>query len=135
MTSKKKEILTTALLLFFGVAWVGFGFWRKSQLEKFYKVTIAKTVGVSGGGKGNAGRLFLKYLIQVDGKQYKDSKAFLTSEVSWEDCEKHLTGKTFPAVYNPDYPSISFMLITPKDFARFRQAFPDSLKWVVKYVK
>ena len=42
-------------------------------------------------------------------------------------------GKSFPAMYLPKK-DILEVLITPKDFEKFKIPFPDSLNWVMPYV-
>jgi hypothetical protein len=43
--------------------------------------------------------------------------------------------RSFPAVYVPNNPSISSLLITPDDFKKFGYDFPDSLVWILPYLK
>ncbi|MEP6677036.1 MAG: hypothetical protein ABJA78_17875 [Ferruginibacter sp.] len=42
--------------------------------------------------------------------------------------------KFFPVMYEPES-GLSEMLILPLDFKRYNMKFPDSLNWVLKYVK
>lgn len=42
--------------------------------------------------------------------------------------------KYFPVMYDPHLCS-SQLLIEPSDFKRYNLPFPDSLKWVLKYLK
>jgi hypothetical protein len=42
--------------------------------------------------------------------------------------------KYFPVMYDPIL-GTSKLLIEPSDFKRFNLPFPDSLKWVLKYLK
>ena len=135
MNKRTGNVLAAILIFGFCIGLVAYGFWAKRKLENRHQLTVALTQKVTGGGLGNAGRLFLDYTLEVKGKLYKGSNVFLTNELNWNDAEQYFIKKTFPSVYNPDNPSISLMLITPKDFSRFGYKFPDSLNWVKSFIK
>jgi hypothetical protein len=52
-----------------------------------------------------------------------------------------LVGKTFPVIYDTTAKNgnnsilAACLLITPDDFKKYNIPFPDSLKWVLKYIK
>ena len=132
MNENRKSALFIILLLVGCVIFVAIGFWRRWKIEKSHKVDIAQIYNYTYGGRGNAGRLYVDFTMNIKGKEYKSSSGYLTTDFN---CNKHFLGKTFPVVYNPDNPSISSILIIPEDFARYGYSFPDSLKWVLQYKK
>lgn len=49
--------------------------------------------------------------------------------------ESFLTGKSFPVIRKSNDKGTNRILITPKDFAELSLSYPDSLKWVLPYIK
>jgi hypothetical protein len=114
------------------------GIWgivRQKRLKKDHTIGIAYVTDCSSGGRGNAGGIWIDYILYAEGKKYKGSSLYLTSDFDVGDVADHMLYKTFPAAYNPGNPSISSLMILPKDFTRYGYQFPDSLKWVLQYVK
>jgi hypothetical protein len=44
-------------------------------------------------------------------------------------------GKSFPVVYYSENPGLNKMLITPYDFKYCASNYPDSLNWVLEYLR
>ncbi len=135
MKKRKKDLIYGILFVVAFISYITYALMARHNLEKNHKLTIGIPYDCSSNGRGNAGRLNIEFTFKIDGKQYKSTTALLTSELSESDCRDYFIGKELPAVYLPSNPSNSLLLIRPKDFARFGYLFPDSLKWVLKYIK
>lgn len=130
MTSKRKNYLFGLLLLAFILGMVIWGFIQRNTIRKSHALTTARVYRYSSGGRGNAGGTWIDFTINVNAKTYRGTTRFLTSELSGTAIEKYLLHKAVPAVYSPEDPSISDLLLRPKDFKRWGYQFPDSLRWI-----
>src|SRR5450755_4868221 len=63
------------------------------------------------------------------------SSALSSSEINFQEVKSFLLNRTFPVIYSPNYPKNNYILIRPEDFNRFNYSFPDSLNWVLKYIR
>jgi hypothetical protein len=135
MNQKFRDIISRSILLAICLAGVLWGITRRTNLEKNHKFSVAYTYDCSSGGRGNGGGIYIDYIITLDGKKYKSSSRYLTDEISIDDCRNYFIFKTFPVAYSPSNPSNSQLLIRPKDFEHFGVSFPDSLAWVLKFIK
>ena len=106
----------------------------KRQLIKDHKMSIAKISDCSYGGRGNAATITFIFNFYVDNKSIGGSSSLNSSELNFEDAKSFLLGRTFPVIYNPGNPKNNLILIRPKDFGKFNYSFPDSLKWILKYL-
>lgn len=103
---------------------------EKLEIEHIFtngRVTECRFVLRSGG------KISLEYEYKIGGILKYDSK--LTNEITERNCNEHFIGKTFPVIYHPEDQSLSRMLFSPDDFEYIKTIFPDSLQWVVKYLK
>ena len=132
MTERKKTRLFVVVFILLSTALVCWGYWRKLQIETKHEITVGRIYHYSYVGRGNGGGIWVDFKIEINRKEYNSSTRYLTDDFN---CNNDFIGKTFPAVYNPDHPSISSILIIPSDFARYNYPFPDSLNWVKKYIK
>ena len=132
MTSKQKEYLYGGLLLMFCVVCSVWGIIERNKLRNNHLIGVARIYQYTSGGRGNAGGTWVDYMLSVNGKNYKGSSRFTTGEIHTENLIK-FWNKSFPAVYYPPNPSISDLLLLPKDFKKYGYAFPDSLKWILQY--
>lgn len=125
-----KKIL---LLIISGLitAWFGFAYYCGYNLRKHPIITRSKVYSIDKGGKGNFGPgVYYNYSIGKD--LYKGTDLHGQLKYSIED----LNGKYFPVVYSFNgFWYDSKILITPDDFKQFNLPFPDSLNWVLKYMK
>jgi len=133
MTSKKKQNLLGILLLVFCVVAGIWGIVRQKKLKNNHVIGTARVYNYSSGGRGNAGGVWIDYVISVNGKNFKGSTRYLSNEISSGELNYFL-GKTFPVVYNPSNPSISSLMLLPKDFSNRGYVFPDSLRWILPYL-
>lgn len=53
----------------------------------------------------------------------------------YSDVGREFIGKSFPVVYYPKSPRLNSICITPTDFKHYSEPFPDSLNWVLKYIR
>ena len=93
-------------------------------------VVIRYDVGC--GTRGNFGQKFY-YQYNAANKLLNDSRR--TSELPC-NIGKYIVGKSFPVAYKRYwYGYEENILITPRDFELYGHPFPDSLKWILQYVK
>jgi|GEM_PF-5798570 len=73
----------------------------------------------------------LTYKFDYAGKQFSKGRN-ITGVLN---SPHRFVNKFFPVVFSKDDPAESAILITPDDFAFFDRDFPDSLSWVIQWVK
>jgi hypothetical protein len=73
---------------------------------------------------------YVRYSFSVNGKTYEDH---YDAQVLFQKLDT-LNGKYFPVAYHSNNPSSSFLLVTPYNFKKCHQPYPDSLKWVCEFV-
>ncbi|MBZ5858575.1 DUF3592 domain-containing protein [Flavihumibacter profundi] len=130
-----KNIIAIVVVIGFASIWIIWGFWGKSKLNENHSSQTGIITKCTYGGKGNGGHILVEYNYELNGKKYIGTYSILSSKITQGDCEKAFVGKYFPLIYNPDNPANSRMLILPIDFDRISLQFPDSLMWVLQYVK
>jgi hypothetical protein len=135
MNQQQVNKIMSILLLIFCVIGAIWGIARQNSLKKNNKIGMGTVTSFRAGGRGNAGGIWIHYVFEFEGKKYKGSSRHHTYEISSSDLHNYVLNKNFPVVYNPSNPSISSLLITPKDFSRFGYSFPDSLTWILQFVK
>ncbi len=133
--SKKINIVLGLALVVLCIAAGIWGIIRQKTLKNNHKVCVAYVYKYTAGGRGNAGGIWIDFTIEVNGKSYNGSSLYDMSDISSPTVAKSVLHKTFPAVYNPANPLISSLLILPKDFKKHGYAFPDSLNWLLPYLK
>jgi hypothetical protein len=106
----------------------------KKKLLKTHELSSAKITNCSYGGRGNSGTITFNFDFYISRTEIGGSSSINSSELNFDDAKVFFLGKTFPVVYNPDNFNNNFLLIRPKDFERFHYSFPDSLRWVLKYI-
>jgi Carboxypeptidase regulatory-like domain len=107
---------------------------NKRSLLKNHTISIAQMTDCSYGGRGHVGTITFLFKFRVNGKEIEGGGSFNSSELNFGDLQSFFLGKTFPVIYNPDYPHNNFLLIRPGDFKQFDYSFPDTLQWVLKYL-
>jgi hypothetical protein len=127
----KYNRILSSLVLAFLLGLIIWGIYGRFKLNNKFSLTSAKVTNCRFLPK-SAGNIDMTYEYYVNSKKVIRSspRIWLTTT----SCNEHFLGKTFPVVYNPDDKEISALLLTPSDFKRFKYSFPDSLKWVVKYI-
>ncbi len=73
--------------------------------------------------------MHLKYEFFYNGKKKVDEQGIKNVRGSRE-----FIGKYFPVMYDPKF-GTSQLLVEPDDFKEFNLPYPDSLNWVLKYIK
>lgn len=77
-----------------------------------------------------------QYTYTLNGIMYTNTLNVATSVI-----KDSLIGKTLPVIYDTTAKNVknstfaACLLITPDDFKKYNIPFPDSLKWVLKYIK
>lgn len=134
MTAKQKNQILGIALLALCIIGITVGVARNKALRENHVLGVAQIQNYSSGGRGNAGGIWIDYSINANGIKYRSSSRYLTSEIKIEVL-KQLRDKSLPVLYNPSNPSISSLMLLPKDFQKNGYAFPDSLKWILPYTK
>ena len=135
MNRKKINIISASIVLLFFASWVIWGLISKHNLDTNHQMIIGTINGYSYGGKGNAGIMTVDFTFSLDSKNYSGSSSYEGTLFKSEDFKRYFVGKSFPVLYYTNNPRYSIILLTPNSFKRFRMSFPDSLDWVLKYIK
>ncbi len=77
----------------------------------------------------------LNYDFEYNSKEYKKSGNSNGKASDYEALYKYIINKTFPVIINKINPQdYSKILVVPEDFQEYELQFPDSLKWLLKYI-
>lgn len=126
MTNKAQITLLILVAIFFA-----FVYFRGQTLRKNHILTTAEVIDCNGGGRGNWGP-GIAYEYKINGDVIRGSRRH--SELKY--AIKDLVGHSFPVIYQKSWFGYDdAILITPRDFAYYHVSFPDSLKWISKYIK
>lgn len=99
------------------------------SLKKNGTLTNARVIGEGRTYKGN---LTLRYEFYVDGKKYEEETDRLDL---YNNAGRIFLEREFPVLYSISKPSFNKLLVTPKDFEFCNRTYPDSLSWVLEFVK
>lgn len=121
----KKNYLISIIIVIFLFGFYLWGFLAENELDKRGILLNAKTSHWVYGTKTRG----LEYIFYYKGGKITSNNPFekFVGNKDFED-------KNFPVIYDPKFGS-SQLLIEPSNFERFNLPFPDSLKWVLKYLK
>jgi len=114
---------------------IWYGYHESNSLRNNQILTIGTIEYFQGGGRANAGRTFINGTFSINGIRRNVSSVFLKSQIVVPNPEEYFVGKKFPVIYEKGNPNNCMFLITPEDFAIYNRPFPDSLRWVLKYLK
>jgi hypothetical protein len=118
--------LVVAVVLFFVYLFVKDRYYKPKELKENGILLTASTMEWQQSTKAGFG---LKYEFFFDGKKitgYAASKYFAGNI--------NFAHKYFPVIYAPKY-GHKELLIEPRRFKEYNIPFPDSLKWVLPYIK
>lgn len=77
----------------------------------------------------------LNYIFEYNGKTYTTYSSSSGNPSDYEDMKLFVFNRTFPVLINKNNPKkYSKLLVVPEDFQEFGLEFPDSLKWILKYI-
>lgn len=82
MNKKKINTIFGILLLGFCIAGAIWELIRKDSLEKKHEIGIGTTTDFIAGGRGNAGGIWIDYVMDLNGKKYEGSSRYLTSDIT-----------------------------------------------------
>jgi len=135
MTQRQKNYLYGSLLLGFCVVAGTMGIIRQKRLNESHVLGQATIYDYSIGGRGNAGGVWLDFVFAVNGKTFRSSSLYSTTELNASFINVHILKKTYPIVYNQDNPAIAHLLLLAEDFKKYDYAYPDSLRQLFKNKK
>ena len=122
----KNKKLVLAIIIFLFVAILLFVKYSDIKLTKRSVLLNARTIGWK---TSSYMGLNLNYEFYYNGKKILGSDAFNDFRGNQD-----FVNRNFPVMYEPKLGSAK-LLIEPSDFKRFGLIFPDSLKWVLYYLK
>ncbi len=116
------------------IGYMVYGFMGRSNLINHHGFVAGKISGCTKGVKGSPAACNVRYHYVVDGSAYDGVTLFRPADLTYEDCRDHLTGFSFPVVYETGNPANSVILLSPAASKLYHYAFPDSVKWVARFV-
>jgi hypothetical protein len=122
---RKQDKITFSVFLIIAIFIVLLALFRDKQLKSNGVIVFGKII--DHGYTSRSAVLDFKYSFLYKGKTYEN---WSSTRVNYSPV---FIGKTFPVQYSPKL-NIGEMLITPRDFAKYKLPFPDSLKWVLPYI-
>jgi hypothetical protein len=133
-SKQKNNLLIIAVLTFCAVVAV-IELSKERTLKKSHAICNGYIKNYNSGGTGNANGIWIDYSINVNGKTYNSSSLYRLEDLSVKLVKNHFLNKNVTVIYNPNDPSTSSLMILPKDFKENGYDFPDSLKWILPYIK
>jgi hypothetical protein len=128
MTQRQKNFLYGGLLLGFCAVAATIGIVRQNKLKESHVLGQATVYDYSIGGRGNAGGVWLDFAFAINGKTFRSSSLYSTSQLDAAFINKHVLKKNYPIVYNQDNPDNAHLLLLAEDFKKYGFAYPDSLR-------
>jgi hypothetical protein len=121
-------IITTIVLLIYITGKKGGDNYKANILNKPSLTTgIVTDVDL----KGRLGN-FIEYHFTYNGNTvYSNGNA----RKEYASLKNFIIYKQFPVIFSSVSPSYNMMLILPEDFKDYNVPFPDSLNWVLQYIK
>lgn len=101
----------------------------RSNILKNPSVTSGTVTGVD--LKGRLGN-FIEYHFSYDGNFFSSDG---NAHKEYSSLRNFIINKNFPVVFDSLNPNYNMILILPEDFKSYNIPFPDSLKWVLNYIK
>lgn len=106
---------------------------KYNQLKRDFTLSICYAYDFSPGTSYKNSLPSIYYRYYVNGKEYKGHTQL--KRICAGDLQSHLIFKTFPVAIDRKDNTNSTALIEPETFRDFQIEFPDSLQWVLKYIK
>lgn len=101
----------------------------RSNILKNPSLTSGTVTGVD--LKGRLGN-FIEYHFSYGGNLYSSDG---NAHKEYASLRNFIINKKFPVVFDSVNPNYNMILILPEDFKNYNIPFPDSLKWVLNYIK
>ena len=134
MTEQRKSIVAFAVFLAILGSLMIWGKGQRDKLQQSHAKTTGIVTGVERLGGRNGAENSLCYSYKVGVIKVVGYKLITLPQASSSFCA-YLVGKSFPVMYDPEKPSLSEILIFPKDFKEWDEYYPDSLGWVLKLME
>jgi hypothetical protein len=128
MTQRQKNYLYGGLLLGFCIVAGTIGIVRQKRLNENHILGQATVYDYSIGGRGNAGGVWLDFVFAANGKIFRSSSLYSTTQLDAHFINKQVLKKNYPIVYNQDNPGNAHLLLLAEDFKKYGFAYPDSLR-------
>jgi hypothetical protein len=124
MAAKKRNLLVLISIVVVLISVQGYHIWKRSELKRNGTFLTGKITSWQPGSKS---QWWFTYEFQFNNQTFKRDKSASVNNLNF------FVGKTFPVIFSTSSKS-SDILITPRDFEKYKIRFPDSLKWVKGYV-
>ncbi|MFO0322978.1 MAG: hypothetical protein ACK504_11200 [Bacteroidota bacterium] len=105
-----------------------FSYLKKKSINGNKCLGVATVTKLSFGFKGN-------YSFHIEFYDNRNNLIKVKSTLIFGRRDSSIVKKKFPVVYNCDNPKEYCILITKDNFEKYNIPFPDSLKWVNKYLE
>lgn len=125
---KYKIFIFLAILIVF----LSIGVCHNVRVNKFKtegKLAVATVSSYNLPGKGSPS---LSYYFLVKGIQYE---FFYLSDEFKRDSIQKLVNKKIPVIFISSDPSRCDLLVSPDDYHRYSETMPDSMRWILSYLK
>jgi hypothetical protein len=104
-----------------------------SNFRKSHYLTTGIVIRCDHGGRGNFGP-GIYYAYHID-NEYSGTGSVRHSDLPYS-IGRAIVGRSFPVAYRKYwYGYEESILITPRDFELYGHPFPDTLKWILHYMK
>ncbi len=81
-------------------------------------------------------KTFVTFKFQTPNGTRTATNRYLSNNLKFpKSCYHHFIGKRFPIAYSDEFPDKAHLLFLRRDFVKYGQTFPDSLKWVEPIAK
>ncbi len=133
MTNKTKTRLFYSGALVFLVLFFASARYVRHLLITNHRFSSGKVYEVRRTGRSHIVRL--AYTFEATGRTYDVSTIYEEELLPIEDAGM-LLGKTFPVIYYTKMPALANqLLLFPPDYEQYQISYPDSLKWLLPFVK
>ena len=122
---KYKNSYTLLVVVFIIGIFAGYDFFLVWEMKRDGLITNGKIRAVSYGGRTSA--TFEYEFIYDNQRRTSNTNAGVNSP-------ENFVGKSFPVIVST-FTKKSSILVTPSHFEKYDLPFPDSLKWVLDYLK
>ncbi|HEY5367860.1 MAG TPA: hypothetical protein VIJ75_02620 [Hanamia sp.] len=130
--TKTRRIITWVIATFFVVTIVVTTIQGNSNTHKLANQGVLANAYVMDITTTVRGDFAIDYRFIVNGKSFEDQHSYSELLMRYQN---NFLNRTFPVIYLPQNPSINYLLVTPQSFKEYNKDFPDSLQWIMQYMR
>jgi hypothetical protein len=125
--NRKTIVLSSIFLLFSYLIYLQFNTQYKLRNYGFWTTGV-----IIEEGKVYKGGLKFTYEFYIGHTKFRGDASGVSL---YNDSGKDFLGKSFPIVYYSKDPNLNMMVIVPAHFKFLNKEYPDSLNWVLEYLR